>query len=103
MLSNDKKRQVKVRLNEYFDFEQPVPSVIESLQDMLERHPTAFLEYDYLDPYSDQRTLILCAYREETDEEQRKRFYEAKQQEYWERRQYEALKAKFEKTPDKES
>lgn len=27
MLSNDKKRQVKVRLNEYFDFEQPVPRV----------------------------------------------------------------------------
>lgn len=54
------------------------------------------VDMDYCDSYEGQKRMVLVGTRHETDEEYAKRMAREREQEAFQRQQYEALKAKFE-------
>jgi hypothetical protein len=98
---------VNKKINEYtYDLDGPVADAIAKLEELLAEHPTATLSYeDISSGYGDSDRYGLAVYieRPETDEEMvERRAQEAalrSLRDEAERRQYAALKAKFEGTP----
>lgn len=99
-----KKQIVEYKDSIQYELEGPIENAIEYLQRKKNYYPDKTLtisweQGDYED--SDKMYLYLCTMRDETDKEYEARLASVaqsqKNRDEYERRQYEALKAKFEK------
>jgi hypothetical protein len=98
------KKLIPIVIDTHTDFEGSLEKVIKTLQEVLDKNKNEFkeikLEYEYARYPDESNYYNVVGYRKETDEEQKKREKQEekdnKENEDIARKQYEALKKRFE-------